>query len=54
MSVFAAGAAAMQVLRLFLGESEPVGGRGEMLFDSYRLDAFTVQRRPDCPVCSTT
>lgn len=53
MSVFAAGAAAMQVLRLFTGEGTPVGGRGEMLFDSYRLDAFTVQRRPDCPVCAT-
>lgn len=52
MSVFAAGAAAMQVLRLFTGEGEPVGGRGEMLFDSYRLDAFTVQRRPDCSVCA--
>lgn len=53
LSVFSAGAAAMQVLRLFTGEGNPVGGRGEMLFDSYRLDTFTVQRRPDCPVCST-
>lgn len=52
MAVFAAGSAAMQVLRLFTGESAPVGGRGEMLFESYRLDAFTVARRPDCPVCS--
>lgn len=54
MSVFAAGAAAMQVLRLFTGEGEPVGGRGEMLFDNYKLDAFTVPRRLDCPVCSQT
>jgi molybdopterin/thiamine biosynthesis adenylyltransferase len=52
MSVFAAGAAAMQALRLFTGEGEPGGGRGELLYDSYKLDAFTVQRRPDCPVCS--
>lgn len=52
MSVFSAGAAAMQVLRLFTGEGEPGGGRGELLYDNYRLDAFTVQRRPDCPVCS--
>lgn len=53
MSVFSAGTAAMQALRLFTGESAPTGGRGEMLFDSYRLDTFTVQRRPNCPVCST-
>ena len=52
MSVFAAGAAAMQALRLFTGEGVPTGGRGELLYDNYRLDAFTVQRRPDCPVCS--
>ncbi len=52
MSVFAAGSAAMQVLRLFTGEGVPVSGRGEMLFDSYSLETFTVQRRPDCPVCS--
>lgn len=52
MSVFAAGTAAMQILRLFTGEGEPSGGRGELLYDSYSLDAFTVQRRPDCPVCS--
>lgn len=54
LSVFAAGAAAMQVLRLFTGEDEPCGGRGELLFDSYGLDAFTVQRRPDCPICADT
>lgn len=54
MAVFAAGAAAMQVLRLFTGESEPSSGRGELLFDSYRLDSFTVERRPDCPVCAIT
>ncbi len=52
LAVFAAGAAAMQVLRLFTGEGEPGGGRGELIYDNYRLDAFTVQRRPDCPVCS--
>jgi molybdopterin/thiamine biosynthesis adenylyltransferase len=52
MSVFAAGTAAMQILRLFTGEGEPSGGRGEMLFESYRLDSFSVQRRTDCPVCS--
>lgn len=53
LSVFSAGTAAMQVLRLFTGEGTPGGGRGEMLFDSYKLDTFAVRRRPDCPVCST-
>ncbi len=52
MSVFAAGAAAMQVFRMFTGEGIPNGGRGELLFDNYMLDTFTVPRRPDCPVCS--
>lgn len=52
MSVFSAGAAAMQVLRLFTGEGKPEGGRGELLYDSYKLDSFTVQRRPECPICS--
>ncbi|MEN3113202.1 ThiF family adenylyltransferase [Uliginosibacterium paludis] len=52
MSVFSAGAAAMQVLRLFTGEGMPEGGRGELLYDSYKLDSFTVTRRPECPVCS--
>lgn len=51
LSVFAAGAAAMQVLRLFTGEGEPNGGRGELLFDNYGLDTLAVQRRPDCPIC---
>jgi len=54
LSVFAAGAAAMKALRLFTGEDEPSGGRGELLFDGYGLDAFTVQRRPDCPICAHT
>ena len=52
LSVFAAGAAAMQALRLFTGEDGPSGGRGELLFDGYGLDSFTVQRRPDCPICA--
>ena len=52
MSVFAAGTAAMQILRLFTGEGKPEGGRGELVYDSYELDSFAVQRRPECPVCS--
>ena len=52
-AVFAAGAAAMHVVRLFTDEGAPTGGRGEMLFAGYSLDAFTVDRRPDCPVCGT-
>ncbi|MDD0810040.1 ThiF family adenylyltransferase [Curvibacter sp. RS43] len=52
MAVFSAGAAAMQILRLFTNEGTTVGGRGEMLFERYRLDTFTVERRPDCLICS--
>lgn len=52
LSVFAAGSAAMKVLRYFLGEGDFEGGRGELLFDDYQLDAFKVDRRPDCQVCS--
>lgn len=53
LSVFAAGAAAMKILRYFTGEDAVEGGRGEMLFHNYQLDAFKVERRPDCRVCST-
>lgn len=52
LSVFAAGSAAMKVLRYFTGGGGAEGGRGELLFDNYQLDAFKVERRPDCRVCS--
>lgn len=52
LSVFAAGSAAMKILRYFFGERDFEGGRGELLFNNYQLDAFTVERRPDCRVCS--
>ena len=52
LSVFSAASAAMSVMRLFTSEEIPEGGRGEFLFDDYRLDKFMVERRADCPVCS--
>ena len=52
LAAFSAGSAAMKVLGYFTGDGEPEGGRGELLFDDYRLDAFKVERRPDCPICS--
>ncbi len=52
LSVFAAGSAAMKILRYFTGEGDFSGGRGELMFANYQLDAFKVERRPDCPVCS--
>lgn len=52
LSVFAAGSATMKVLRYFTGEGDFSGGRGELMFADYQLDAFKVERRPDCPVCS--
>jgi molybdopterin-synthase adenylyltransferase len=52
LTVFAAGAAAMEVVRLFTGQGDPRSGRGELLFEDYRLESFSVARREDCPVCS--
>ncbi len=52
LSVFSAGAAAMHAMRLFTGEGQQAGGRGELLYDGYSLDSFEVQRRCNCPVCS--
>lgn len=52
LSVFAAGAAVMEILRLFMGQAPSESGRGELLFENYQLDRFTVERRPDCPVCA--
>lgn len=52
LSVFAAGSAAMKILRYFTGEGDFSGGRGELMFADYQLDTFKVERRPDCPVCS--
>jgi molybdopterin/thiamine biosynthesis adenylyltransferase len=52
LSVFAAGSSAMKILRYFLGEGDFDGGRGELFFNNYQLDAFKVERRPDCRVCS--
>lgn len=52
LSVFAAATVAMSALRLFaFDEHGAVGGRGEMLFEDYRLDRFEVRRRPDCQYC---
>lgn len=53
LAAFAAGSAAMKVLGYFTGDGELEGGRGELLFDDYRLEAFKVERRPDCPICSS-
>ncbi|MBD5804507.1 thiamine/molybdopterin biosynthesis ThiF/MoeB-like protein [Azoarcus sp. Aa7] len=53
LAVFAAGTAAMKVFRYFMGEGDSEGGRGELLFDNYRLDAFKVERQPNCPICSS-
>jgi len=52
LSVFAAGSAAMKILRHFTGEGDIEGGRGELLFNDYLLDTFKVERRPDCFICS--
>lgn len=52
LSVFAAGAAAMEVMRLLTSQGDPRSGRGELLFEAYRLESFSVSRREDCPVCS--
>ena len=52
LSVFAAATAAMAVLRLFaFDDIVATGGRGELLFDDYRLDRFGVERQPTCPYC---
>ena len=52
LSVFSAAAAAMSVLRLFAFDDHvAIGGRGELLFDDYRLDRFKVERQPGCPYC---
>lgn len=53
LSAFAAGSAAMKVLRYFIGVGPFDGGRGELLFTNYHLETFKVERRPDCRVCST-
>lgn len=52
LSVFAAAAAAMKTMRLIAMNEVPTGGRGELLFDSYRLESFNVERRPDCRFCA--
>jgi molybdopterin/thiamine biosynthesis adenylyltransferase len=53
LAVFAAAAAAMKVLRLIAMNEIPNGGRGELLFDSYRLESFNVERRPNCRFCAS-
>jgi len=52
LSVFAAGSATMKILRYFLGQREIEGGRGELLFDDYHLETFSVERNPNCKACS--
>lgn len=52
LSVFSAGSAAMIVFRLVaLGQYDAEGGRGELLFEDYRLERFGVARQPDCIHC---
>lgn len=52
LTVFSAAAAAMSVLRLFSADTHSaIGGRGELLFDDYRLDRFVVERQPNCVYC---
>lgn len=53
LSVFSASAAAIKVIRYLIDPDDlHEGGRGEMLFDSYKIDSFSVPRDPRCPACS--
>ena len=52
LAVFAAATAAMKAMRLIAMNEVSNGGRGELLFDSYRLESFHVERRPDCRFCA--
>jgi molybdopterin/thiamine biosynthesis adenylyltransferase len=52
LSVFAASSAALQILRLVSSENtQGSSGRGELVFEDYRLDSFVVERNPDCTYC---
>lgn len=53
LSTFAASAAVLKIVRLLSSQSQAVEqGRGEFLFDTYQIDAFQVERNPDCPSCA--
>lgn len=53
LSIFAASAAVMKLLRYFMfGASSIDSGRGELLFEKYVLDTFDVNRDSECPYCS--
>jgi molybdopterin/thiamine biosynthesis adenylyltransferase len=52
LNVFAAANAAMKAFNLFANPGNISGGRGELLFEDYRLESFPVTRRNSCPVCA--
>jgi molybdopterin/thiamine biosynthesis adenylyltransferase len=52
LSAFAASAAVLKIVRLLSERGGDVEqGRGEFLFDQYRIDSFNVGRNPECPTC---
>lgn len=52
LSVFSASAATMKILQYFMfGERTAESSRGELLFDNYLVESFTVNRDPDCLHC---
>jgi hypothetical protein len=53
LSVFSASTIVMKLIKyLAFGSSVVEGGRGELLFQEYKLDTFTVDRNPNCTFCS--
>ncbi len=55
LAIFSASVAALKVYRFFATTSheDTQKGRGEFLFDNYRIDSFEVARNPTCPTCSS-
>ena len=53
LSVFSASTIVTKLIKyLAFGSSVVEGGRGELLFQEYKLDTFTVDRNPNCTFCS--
>lgn len=53
LSVFSASTVVMKLIKyLAFGASVVEAGRGELLFQEYKLDTFTVERNVNCAFCS--
>lgn len=53
LSAFSASMSVLEILKFFIDPEWVSNGRGEFLLPNYHIDSFTVEKDPNCKICST-